>query len=59
MTSSNQILGSYSFVTLIKLDQNNFIVWRTQILTPIKGNGLESFINGDRACPGQFLSSAL
>ena len=58
MMSSNQISGSYSFATLVKLDQNNFIVWRTQILTSIKGNGLESFVNGDRICPEQFLSSA-
>ncbi|KAK9184805.1 hypothetical protein WN943_025156 [Citrus x changshan-huyou] len=40
----------------LKLDQNNFIMWRTQILTSIKGNGLEGFINGDRECPEQFLS---
>ena len=58
MTSSNQISGSYGFVTPVKLDQNNFIVWRTQILASIKGNSLESFINGDRTCPEQFLSSA-
>ena len=56
--SSNQISGSYSFATLVKLDQNNFIVWRTQILTSIKGNSLESFVNGDRIFPEQFLSSA-
>lgn len=59
MMSSNQTSGSYSFVTPVKLDQNNFIIWRTQILTTIKGNGLESFINGDRACPEQFLPSAV
>ena len=47
MMSSNEILGSYCFVALVKLDQNNFIVWRTQILTSIKENNLESFINSD------------
>ncbi|KAL9460036.1 hypothetical protein AB3S75_003267 [Citrus x aurantiifolia] len=59
MMNSNQTPGSYSFVTPVKLDQNNFIVWRTQILTTIKGNSFESFINGDRACPEQFLPSAV
>ncbi|KAH9647737.1 retrovirus-related pol polyprotein from transposon RE1 [Citrus sinensis] len=49
--------NSFSFVTPVKLDQNNFILWRTQILTSIKGNSLEGFINGDRECPEQFLSS--
>ena len=57
MMSSNQISGSYNFATPVKLDQNNFIVWRTQILTSIRGNGLESFVNGDRICPEKFLSS--
>lgn len=38
----------YSFVTLVKFDQNNFILWRTQVLASIKANGLEGFINGDR-----------
>ena len=57
MMSSDQTSGSYNFVTPVKLDQNNFIVWGTQILTTIRGNGLESFINGDQACPEQFLSS--
>ncbi|KAH9793982.1 hypothetical protein KPL71_004732 [Citrus sinensis] len=39
------------------LDQNNFILWRTQVLTTVKGNGLEGFINGDNKCPEQFLIS--
>ena len=47
---------SFSFITPVKLDQNNFIMWRTQVLTSIKGNDLEGFINGDHKCPEQFLS---
>lgn len=46
---------SYSFVTLVKLDQHNFILWRTQVLASIKGSGMEDFINGDRACLEQLL----
>lgn len=49
--------SAYGFVTPVKLDQNNFISWRTQVLASIKGNGLEGFINGDFECPNQFLSS--
>ena len=56
MTSITQSNSSYSFVTPIKLDQNNFIMWRTQVLASIKGNGLEGFINSDLKCPEKFIS---
>lgn len=52
---NNQSAGSFSFVTPIKLGNKNFIVWRAHILTLIKGNCLESFINSNRPCPVQFL----
>lgn len=51
----HQTNTSYNFVTPIKLDQNNFIVWRTQVLTSIKGNGFEGFITGANKCPDQYL----
>lgn len=54
--SSNQTSNSYNFITPIKLYQNNFIVWRTQVLTSIKGNRLESFITGENKCPDQYLN---
>lgn len=57
MANTVQNNNSFSFVTPVKLDQNNFILWRAQILASIKGNGLEGFINGDQECPEQFLSS--
>ena len=57
MANSNQNSGSYGFITPIKLDHNNCIVWRTQILTSIKGNGLEDFINGNQVCPETFFSA--
>ncbi|GAY59826.1 hypothetical protein CUMW_197430 [Citrus unshiu] len=55
MASMIQSNTSYNFVTPVKLDQNNFILWRTQVLASVKGNGLESFINGGLKCPEQFL----
>lgn len=57
MTNVTQNNTSYSFVTLVKLDQNNFILRRTQILASIKGNDLESFINGGHDCPEQYIQS--
>ncbi|KAL9418085.1 hypothetical protein AB3S75_040990 [Citrus x aurantiifolia] len=38
MANITQSNASFSFITPVKLDQNNFILWRTQILTSIKGN---------------------
>ncbi|KAL9426860.1 hypothetical protein AB3S75_033611 [Citrus x aurantiifolia] len=55
MANSNQSSHSYNFVTPIKLDHNNFMVWRNQVLASIKGNGLEGFINGTNPCPDQYL----
>lgn len=54
----NQSSTSYYFVTPIKLDQDNFIVWSTQVPTSIKGNGLEGFINSESKCPIQYLVQA-
>ena len=54
MVNTTQNNNSFSFVTPVKLDQNNFILWRTQVLTSIKGNDLEGFINGDQECLEQF-----
>lgn len=51
MVSMTQTSSSYSFATHAELDQNNFIMWHTQVLASIKGNGLEGFINGDQNCP--------
>ena len=55
MASMIQSNTSYSVITPVKLDQNNFILWRTQVLASVKGNSLEGFINGDLKCPEQFL----
>ena len=55
MASMIQSNASYNFVTPVKLDQNNFVLWRTKVLASVKGNGLEGFINGGLKCPEQFL----
>lgn len=54
MANTNQNTQSYNFITPIKLDQNNFMVWRNQVLASIKGNGLEGFITGANQCPDQY-----
>lgn len=55
MASTNQNTHSYNFVTLIKLDHNNFMMWRNQVIASINGNGLEGFIIGANPCLNQYL----
>ena len=50
---------SFSSVQPVNLDQTNYLVWKTQVLASIIGNGLEGFINGDNPCPAQFLSESM
>ncbi|KAL9411782.1 hypothetical protein AB3S75_045396 [Citrus x aurantiifolia] len=53
--ASNQNNTSCNFVIPIKLDQSNFIVQRTQVLTSIKGNGIEGFITRANKSHDQYL----
>lgn len=58
VANPNQNSHSYNFVTPNKLDHNNFMVWRNQVLASIKGNGLEGFITRDNPCPNQYLAQS-
>lgn len=40
----------------IKLDENNFLIWRQQVLAAIRGYGLEGFITGTSEIPPEFIS---
>ncbi|KAL9408386.1 hypothetical protein AB3S75_046864 [Citrus x aurantiifolia] len=55
--NQNQPLNvSFTFTTPIKLDRSNYLLWRKQVLTSIRGNRLEHYISGNRAVPDQYLS---
>ncbi|KAH9678443.1 retrovirus-related pol polyprotein from transposon RE1 [Citrus sinensis] len=57
-TNMNQsIQTTFSFITPIKLDRSNYMLWRNQVLASIRGNRLEGYINGEKAAPTQFLTS--
>ena len=43
--------STYIFTTPIKLNQNNFILWRSQVISSIRANELEGFIDGSHICP--------
>ena len=46
---------SFTFTTPIKLDRTNYTIWKQQVLSSIRGNGLENYIDESRLCPYQFL----
>lgn len=47
---------TFSFITSAKLDRSNYMIWKSQVLSSIRGNRLEGFINGDTPAPEQFFS---
>ena len=50
---------SFSFSTPVKLDRSNFMIWRKQVLTTIRGNRLEDFISGNQIIPEQYISNTV
>ncbi|KAL9408620.1 hypothetical protein AB3S75_047072 [Citrus x aurantiifolia] len=49
--------STYIFTTPIKLTQNNFMLWRSQVISSIRANELEGFIDGSHTCPPRFLTN--
>ncbi|KAL5807575.1 hypothetical protein ACOSQ4_030308 [Xanthoceras sorbifolium] len=54
---SQLIFKNLNFNLHIKLDDNNFIYWKTQILPVVRAFDLEDFIFGATTCPPKFVSS--
>ncbi|KAL9448326.1 hypothetical protein AB3S75_015743 [Citrus x aurantiifolia] len=49
--------NTYVFTTPIKLTQNNFMLWRSQVVSSIRANEVEGFINGSYTCPPRCFTS--
>ena len=43
--------NTYVFTTPVKLIQNNFMLWKSQVVSNIRANELEGFIDGSHTCP--------
>ncbi|KAL5860758.1 hypothetical protein ACOSQ3_002074 [Xanthoceras sorbifolium] len=54
---SQLISKNLNFNLPIKLDDNNFIYWKTQILPVVRAFDLEDFIFGATTCPSKFVDS--
>ncbi|KAL2517773.1 Uncharacterized protein Adt_14020 [Abeliophyllum distichum] len=43
----------------IKLDRDNFLLWKNVIMPVVRGHGLEGYMLGTKICPPQVLNSQL
>ncbi|KAH9751420.1 retrovirus-related pol polyprotein from transposon RE1 [Citrus sinensis] len=50
-------VSSFTFTSPIKLDRSNYTIWKSQILSSVRANGLEDHLDSSKSCPDQFLQS--
>lgn len=58
MKISQNTSNSFNLVAPMKLDRNNFLLWKSTVLPVIRGNRLEGFITGKNLCPPETITSA-
>ena len=56
-TGATQTMQMLNHALPIKLDRNNYILWRTQMENVVFANGFEDHIEGLKICPPQKTSS--
>ncbi|KAH9791777.1 retrovirus-related pol polyprotein from transposon RE1 [Citrus sinensis] len=54
-TNVSSAISTFTFATPLKLDRSNYTIWKSQILSAIRANDLEGFLDGSRTCPNQLL----
>lgn len=50
-TAVNSTNVTFTFNAPVKLDQSNYLIWRSQILASIRGNRLQKFIDDSITSP--------
>lgn len=58
-TTTNSYVSSFTFTSLIELDQLNYTIWKSHISSLVLANGLEGLFDGSTLCLDQFLSSEI
>ena len=53
--TNQQFQINFSFTNPIKLDQSNYLLWPSQVLTSIRGNSLQDFITRIKSAPKEHL----
>ena len=56
ITSNQSTQISFSFSFPVKLDRSNFMLWRKQVLTTIRGNRLEHLISDNQVTPDRYIA---
>lgn len=46
--------NTFVFTTPIKLTQNKLMFWRSQVISSIRANEREGFVDGSHVCPLEF-----
>ncbi|KAL2492554.1 Uncharacterized protein Adt_28182 [Abeliophyllum distichum] len=41
----------------VKLDRDNFLLWKNIIMPIVRGHGLEEYLLGTKVCPPRFVNS--
>ena len=54
-TKSSQSLSPIQHLITIKLNRDNYLLWKTQITPYFKGQHLFGFLDGTQPAPSQFL----
>ncbi|KAL9411275.1 hypothetical protein AB3S75_044965 [Citrus x aurantiifolia] len=54
--AANSTTVSFTFNSPVKLDQSNYLIWRSQVLASIRGNRLEKFIDGSITPPSSHIA---
>ena len=55
--TQNITSNTYIFTTPIKLTQNNFMLWRSQVISSNRANELEGFVDGSHVHPPKCFTS--
>ncbi|KAA0068024.1 Retrovirus-related Pol polyprotein from transposon TNT 1-94 [Cucumis melo var. makuwa] len=53
----NQIFGSGNKISLVKLNDDNFLLWKFQILTALEAYDMENFLESESEPPTKYLTS--
>ncbi|XP_047262096.1 uncharacterized protein LOC107878073 isoform X1 [Capsicum annuum] len=60
-SSQNMTTGlsnNFTHSNLIKSDRNIYVLWRSQILSALRGHDLEGYIDGTQDCPSKFVANS-
>lgn len=50
-------MQSLNHTIYVKLDRENYLVWRTQVVPYLEGNSLFGYVTGEIPCPPKFIST--